>query len=405
MVTATQRFIRRRWPVLAVTVVAVIGVITYFVWRAVTPQTPSDFYTPPQALAQEIAAVPGSLVRSEKITDALPEGAVGWRILYTSVGVDGEPIVVSGVVAAPEGASSAPRPVLAFAQGTIGNLPVCGIGHTRTPFAGIPEIDTMIAEGYVVVSTDYPGRGTSGVHPYLIGEVAAASVLDAVRAARQLDANASESFVVWGRSQGGHSSMWTAQLAAQYAPELNLVAVAASAPAIDLEGILTYSMDKARGAVVFTYAVAAWSQMFADINLDELIVPDRRQQFDRIASTCVTTPAAFLLLGELSPPSEYLAVDILKLESVKALMEQNTPRLPISVPLLIAHGTSDTLIPIEGSDAEFARRCAAGEDVQFVRYPGVDHDAADASALMIIGWLSDRLEGRTNGSNCDGTES
>jgi len=119
----------------------------------------------------------------------------------------------------------------------------------------------------------------------------------------------------------------------------------------------------------------------------------------------VTTPAAFLLLGELSPPSEYLAVDILKLESVKALMEQNTPRLPISVPLLIAHGTSDTLIPIEGSDAEFARRCAAGEDVQFVRYPGVDHDAADASALMIIGWLSDRLEGRTNGSNCDGTES
>jgi hypothetical protein len=32
------------------------------------------------------------------------------------------------------------------------------------------NLPNMIAEGYIVVATDYPGLGTEGIHPYLIGE-------------------------------------------------------------------------------------------------------------------------------------------------------------------------------------------------------------------------------------------
>ena len=39
---------------------------------------------------------------------------------------------------------------------------------------------------YIVVATDYPGLGTEGIHPYLIGESEARSVLDSVRAAREM---------------------------------------------------------------------------------------------------------------------------------------------------------------------------------------------------------------------------
>ncbi len=87
-------------------------------------------------------------------------------------------------------------------------------------------------EGYIVVATDYPGLGTDGIHPYLIGESEGRAVLDSVRAARDLpDSGASDRFAVWGHSQGGHAALYTGELAARYAPELKLVGVAAAAPA------------------------------------------------------------------------------------------------------------------------------------------------------------------------------
>ena len=53
------------------------------------------------------------------------------------------------------------------------------------------------------------GSGTPGVHPYLIGDSEAYSVLDSVRAARELpDAKAQKRFAVWGHSQGGHAALF-----------------------------------------------------------------------------------------------------------------------------------------------------------------------------------------------------
>ena len=403
MMMRMRTFFRRRWPFLLLILLGILSAVGFYIWRAVTPRTPSAFYNPPIPLPAELAAIPGSIIRSEPITEALPEGAVGWRVLYTSVGVDGQPIAVSGVIAAPAGPAASSRPILAFAQGTIGILPACGIGHTPTPFVGIPAIETMIAEGYVVAVTDYPGRATPGVHPYLVGEVAAAAVLDSARAARALGTGAGDQVVVWGRSQGGHSALWTAIRAADYAPELTLVAAAASAPAVDLAGILRYGFDKVRGTVVLSYALTAWAHYYPDVDLNLLIQRDQRARFDRIARTCLTTPAAFLLLGDLPTPNDFLAVDVLADPAIQRLIAQHSPTGPIPVPLLIAHGVDDELIPFAGSEAEVARRCDLGEDVRLVRYPGVGHDAAEQSALMILGWFDDRLAGRPTGSACAGS--
>jgi pimeloyl-ACP methyl ester carboxylesterase len=105
----------------------------------------------------------------------------------------------------------------------------------------------MLARGYVVVATDYPGLGTPGIHPYLIGKSEGRAVLDSVRAARDLpDAAASNRFAVWGHSQGGHASLYTGELAASYAPDLKLVGVAAAAPATYL--IELFDADKSSSA-------------------------------------------------------------------------------------------------------------------------------------------------------------
>ena len=94
-------------------------------------------------------------------------------------------------------------------------------------------LSEMLARGYVVVAADYPGLGTPGMHPYLIGESEGRAVLDSVRAARDLpDAGASNRFAVWGHSQGGHASLYTGELAASSAPDLRLVGVRRHLPPI-----------------------------------------------------------------------------------------------------------------------------------------------------------------------------
>jgi pimeloyl-ACP methyl ester carboxylesterase len=112
-------------------------------------------------------------------------------------------------------------------------------------------------------------------------------------------------------------------------------------------------------------------------------------------------PGAFLTVGDILTPNQYLSVDILNTQPSATLLEQNTPHGSINVPILIAHGTADPLIPIELSVAEAARRCSEGENVQFVRYPGSVHDAREDTAVMILGWVMDRFAGRPTTSNCD----
>src|SRR5690606_2378075 len=99
--------------------------------------------------------------------------------------------------------------------------------------------DQVVEQGWAIVATDYTGLGTEDPHPYLIGEGEGRSVLDAIRAAQELaDVNLAEETVVWGHSQGGHAALWTGQLAPTYAPDLEIVGVAALAPASNLPGLI-----------------------------------------------------------------------------------------------------------------------------------------------------------------------
>lgn len=69
----------------------------------------------------------------------------------------------------------------------------------------------MLDRGYTVVATDYLGMGIetvdgkqAGLGSYLVGDTAARSVLDSVRAAQQLEAaQARDDVVLWGTRRAG----------------------------------------------------------------------------------------------------------------------------------------------------------------------------------------------------------
>ena len=123
------------------------------------------------------------------------------------------------------------RPILSVAHGTTGIADQCAPSHD--PASDLAAQARYVNAGYLVAVTDYEGLGTPGRHPYLVGESEGRSVLDAAKAARQLPgAEAGDQLAIWGHSQGGHAALWAAQLAARWAPELELIGtVAAGVPA------------------------------------------------------------------------------------------------------------------------------------------------------------------------------
>ena len=144
----------------------------------------TDFYT---IASSELGFYSnGALIRSQPMWGA-PDGAAAYRILYRSEGLNGEPIAVSGVVIVPDG-SPPPggRPIVAWAHPTTGVARACAPSLARVLFRSIQGLRGMLAQGYAVAATDYPGLGTPGPHPYLVGVSEGRAVLDSVRAARTI---------------------------------------------------------------------------------------------------------------------------------------------------------------------------------------------------------------------------
>src|ERR1700744_4053736 len=164
-------------------------------------EAPTPFY---HASTAEIAGTPGTLIRLEPMGFA-PAGAQAYRVLYRSTGLHGEPIAVSGVIIVPPGPPPASgRPIVAWAHPTTGVVPHCAPSLAIFVFQQMAGLRQLIEQGVVVAATDYPGLGTPGPHPYLVGDSEARAVIDSVRAARNMPgADGSNSFAVWAIRRAG----------------------------------------------------------------------------------------------------------------------------------------------------------------------------------------------------------
>src|ERR1700760_2363742 len=156
------------------------------------------------ATAAEIAAgPPGSVIRSEPM-DGAPAFGIARRVLYRSTSPEGKPIAVSGVIVTPPGdAPAGGWPIVAWAHPTTGIVPRCAPSLAIFLFQQIAGSRPLIEQGFAIAATDYPGLGTPGPHPYLVGVSEARAVIDSVRAARAFPGVTGKRFAVWGHSQGG----------------------------------------------------------------------------------------------------------------------------------------------------------------------------------------------------------
>jgi alpha-beta hydrolase superfamily lysophospholipase len=295
--------------------------------------------------------------------------------------------------------------VIAWAHGTTGIAPGCA-PSVMAPFANVPALDRLIGESWIYVATDYAGLGTPGGHAYLVGEDAARAVLDAIRAARRLDGLAPDNrVVVWGHSQGGNSALWTGIRADDYAPDVNIVGVAALAPASDLPALFKSWQGTMFGKIVSSYLIHAYAAAYPDVGMSAYVAPRVRPLVGDIASRCVAgrAPLFSVMETKLLPSAGIFARDPAS-GPLGDRLRQNTPATTIAAPVLIAQGAADDLVPARLQYRYVAARCAAGQEIDYRLYPGRDHvslvtghSALDAD---LVAWSRERFAGSPAASNC-----
>jgi acetyl esterase/lipase len=398
--SAAKRGLVRKLFGLVIKVTALLVVVTVIAWIATRPATPDAFYD--HALPQEAAL--GTLLKSEPFTKDVPAGAKGWRILYvTSRG--GGRALSSAIVLVPESADAA-RPLIAWAHGTTGIVEGCAPSVLDRPFDNVPSVAAIVREGWAYVGADYPGLGTGGGHTYLVGADAARSVLDSVRAARQLkDISLSYRVVVWGHSQGGHSALWTGMRATEFAPELNVVGVAALAPASDLTGLVEASKSSVFGKIVSSYLITAYAQAYQDVRVDDYVGFGSRIISGALATRCVSGYQALLpVLTTFLLPREGIFRSDPTSGPLGTRLSENTPTETVPSPLLIAQGEIDDLVLPEVQRRYVTARCLAGQRIDFRTYLGRGHVSlvAPDSPLTaeLIQWTRDRFEGKPANHTC-----
>ena len=367
----------------------------------ITAHAPDAFYDPPSKLPRR----PGALLRSEPLKDViLPDGMRGWRILYTTTVDDRTPATAVATVFAPTEPPAGPHPVIAWEHPTTGLLQKCMPSLLSAPSAGIPARDRIVIAGWVVVETDYSFAEKGGPHPYLIGEGEARAALDSVRAARQIpELNLDKRMVVWGYSQGGHAALWAGIVGPRYAPELEVLGVAAIAPATNLEKNLEMSVaiDKRFGP----YLALAYSRFYADIKFEQAIRPEALGAARQIVNLCdFLPPEDSERLERLAESFDGPALATNSNKALQARLEQNTPDSLIKAPVVIAQGLSDNVVPPAATDAYVEERCSAGQQLEYWTFAGRDHfTVAQPGAPLdelLVRWTMARFANEPQASGC-----
>jgi pimeloyl-ACP methyl ester carboxylesterase len=258
---------------------------------------------------------------------------------------------------------------------------------------------TFGVEG-VGVATDYIGLGPVGeIHPYLSRPSEAHSVIDAVRAARNLsEARAGSRWLAIGHSQGGHGALATNELAAQYAPELELLGTISLAPAALFDrhyGGIDDIVVKVVGVMALYGAAAEHPEIDPNDYVGPLAAAAapvlEEQCLDEIIRAFVPIPADTFYLH--SPIETEPARSI--------LLSNDVGGVKVDAPLFLISGTGDHTVVIERARDLFAKLCDAGQVTEYLELEGADHgDEYAQAAAQIQAWLADRLAGEGATNSC-----
>jgi Secretory lipase len=353
-----------------------------------------NVYAAPPAGAQR-----GDILHAQRRADA-PKGATGWNVVYVSEIAPGRLAYVSGEIYLPAH-GGARRDVVLWNHETAGLADACAPSRRGTREDGhdrVPALGALLARGYVVVMSDYPGLGLPGPAFYMAGQPNARASLDMLRVARNFPgAHASNRYVMYGWSQGGQTTMWAESIAADYAPEFTGLGAALVAPAVRIRELTLNSMTSAENAGYVISTLPGIQAAFPELRYRDFLAPEAMEQLPVLAGGCFDVWSAAAGVREAYQPDALVPGS--PWWNAMTAVDDFTPKG--TMPFAIHQGTADTTTPPALTLRERTALCHAGNAVDYQAYDGLDHSAVvPEAARRLPDWFADRFAGKPAPDNC-----
>ncbi len=338
----------------------------------------------------------------EEIKSKVENGVFVYKITYNT-SFNGELKQASGLVCIPTG--DGPFPIMSYQNGT-------NTLHSNAPSVN-PDyplymlLEFVASTGFVVVIPDYLGFGASDdmFHPYLDKNSTIKTVLDMLRATKELTANyldtpLNDDLYIAGYSQGGWATMQVEkEIEDKYMNEFNLQASACGAGPYDLNyineyvtGLQTYPMPYFLGYMFNSYMNLGLTTPISDVFQEPYAskIPtlfDGTKSGEDINAELTTSMPDFFTadyIDNYGPDGPYAPVDsILQANSISAWATE--------IPTLIIHGMEDTFVPKEVSTNMYQDFLAKGvrqEQITWKPLQGLGHtDGIIPAGVASVTWF------------------
>jgi pimeloyl-ACP methyl ester carboxylesterase len=366
------------------------------------------FYEPPPGYQH---AAPGTVLRSRDVELAflglIPQEFTATQLLYRSTDMGGRPeATVTTVLVPAERGPESVCPLLSYqcAIDAVASrcFPSYALRRGARAVGALAQFEFLLvaaalAEGWAVSVPDHEGAHGSWGAPYEPGY----RVLDGVRAAlgcERFGLSAEAPVGLWGYSGGGLASAWAAELAADYAPELDIVGAVLGSPVGDL-GRAFKRLNGTFYAGLPAMVVAALGHVFPE--LDRVIQrhgTDEGRALLQSLEKMTTIPAVLRMAHKnmdsyvdrpldeiLDEPEVQYVFDCTRLGSAAP-----TP------PVLILQAVHDKIVGVEDIDELAETYRCGGAAVTYHRDLFSEHMLLHPmSAPMTLQWLRDRFAGRS----------
>ena len=265
-------------------------------------------------------------------------------------------------------------------------------------------VAAYLSEGDIVTIPDFEG---TGLH-WGAGQESGYGAIDAVRATEAaLHLPATTPVGMTGYSGGSIAAEWASELAPSYAPELNLVGVAAGGVPVDYAHNLDYVNGSQVWSGVIPAVLVAVGRAFG-VDVQRYLDAKGRRITHQVRNECIGSfngaYPGLTIQSLLKPRYRDFFQQAVFVHIVNHLIMGTTPGHP-TAPLFLAAGkadkTGDGIIvagDVEGLAHEY---CTQGVHVQYSEYDGDSHtQAAIPFEQTALQFLQQRLDGMPFTGNC-----
>lgn len=360
-----------------------------------------QFYVPPSPLPQ---GKPGDVIRARKSSVGWPSAqANAWQVMYLSTNALGQPVAMTGTVLVPEGKDTANMPIVAFGPGTQGPAFRCAPSTMISEGAFYEQsgLNDLLHAGYAVSVPDYEGYRPDPKTTYVVGKAMGPAMIDSVRAAQRLSEaklSGSAKVAFRGYSQGGGAAMWAGELQPTYAPELNLVGVAAGGIPADLIQV-ALPLNGQKGFGLMATAMIGLDHAYPDLKLDSYLNDAGRKAFADINQNACAFELLVdykdKLIEDYTTESPFLEEPWVNRVAENKLGE-GTPKAPV----FQYHATQDELVDFTQAKDLRDVYCGKGVKLTWKTYE-TDHITLVGTGNQdALDFLKARMGGSQAGSNC-----